>query len=162
MNISLSDRDFQNARAEGAAGSASGVVTTDFLRRPTSWHRDVVDTLCRYLELPGGWDGYDGRPLRYETGMFALRVLNVMLAPSTPSPHVVPVADGGVQLEWHQNQMDIELFIASPYECELTVHDLSTGRTTVSPITSDFAALNTALKELVNYNRHLGPTANAG
>jgi hypothetical protein len=161
MNVAFSDRDFQNA-AQNETGSSSGVTSVDFLRRTNSWHQDIVDTLCRYLALPPNWDSYGGKPLRHDAGMFTLQVLNSVLGPSIPAPHIVPIPDGGVQVEWHQNQLDIELYIAAPYVCELTVNDLESGETKVFVLTSDFHHLNLALRNLVNYNRHLGPKAHAG
>jgi hypothetical protein len=161
-NIAFSDRDYQNATPVGPAGDdKTGVTAVDFLKRSKSWQSEILDTVCRYLRLPQGWDGYSGKPLRHETGMFALEVLNGMLGPSIPNPHIVPVGDGGVQIEWHENQFDIELYIAAPYDCELTVHDVCSGETQVTPLTSDFGPLATAVKNLVDYNRNLGPITNA-
>ncbi len=77
-------------------------------------------------------------------------------------PHLVPIADGGVQAEWHQNGFDIELYISAPYECELLVVDHISGETRVTPLTTDFSPLNRALRELVNYNRQYGARADAG
>lgn len=162
MNVAFSNRDFQNAAQSESGPGSSGVTSADFLRRGNSWHQDIVDTLCRYLALPPGWDGYGGKPLRHDTGMFTLQVLNSTLGPSIPAPHIVPAPDGGVQVEWHQNQMDIELYIAAPYDCELMVHDLRSGEMKVFSLTSDFRNLNSALRDLVDYNRHLAPIAHAG
>ena len=51
--------------------------------------------------------------------MFVLSVLNDVMRTRTPIPQVVPSAGGGVQLEWHQKGIDLELHIAGPYQCEL-------------------------------------------
>jgi hypothetical protein len=161
VNVALSDRDFQSPISTDLGANTSAVTSVDFLRRGKSWHQEIVDTLCRYLTLPAGWDSYNGKPLRHDTGMFALQVLNAVLGPSIPAPHIVPGSDGGVQIEWHQNQLDIELYIAAPYDCELMVHDLNTGETKEYSLTSDFRALSFALRDLIDYNRHLGPVAHA-
>jgi hypothetical protein len=31
------------------------------------------------------------------------------MEPATPAPSVVPLADGGLQLEWHRKQQDLEV-----------------------------------------------------
>ena len=88
--------------------------------------------------------------------------MNGMMGPAIPSPYLVPVADGGIQIEWHQNRFDIELYIAAPYECELSVHDHISNEIKTFQLTSDFSPLKDALQELVNFNRGIGDVANAG
>jgi hypothetical protein len=144
-------------------GATSSTVTVLDSRRPNpSWQNDIVHTLCRLLELPNGWDSYNGRPLRHDTGMFTLQLLNSVLLASTPAPYIVPIADGGVQAEWHQNQLDIELYVSAPYACELTVIDHMQNTTETVPLTTNFDRLSLALRTLVHYNRHLQPVAHAG
>ena len=36
-------------------------------------------------------------------------LLRLVMQPNSPSPSVVPLADGGVQLEWHRNKQDLEI-----------------------------------------------------
>ncbi len=99
MTISLSERDFvPSAASEAAPSSSTNVTAVDFRRRNETWHPEVVETLCRYVRLPVGWDGYNGKPLRHDTFGFALQLLNQHLGPSIPTPSIVPVADGGVQI----------------------------------------------------------------
>jgi len=101
--------------------------------------------------------------LRLDTGMFALQVLNSIMSESIPVPSIVPVGSGGVQFEWHQNGLDIELFIAAPYECELSVYDHTTGAPQETfPLTSDFALLDKHVRRLVDFNRHLYNQVHAG
>lgn len=140
--------------------SAAGIVHDTRSRKP-AWEKEVVSALCRFLELPEGWDSYGGKPLRHDTGMFALQVLSDVMSESVPSPFVVPVSTGGVQFEWHQNDLDIELYIAAPYDSELSVHDLTSGEREVIRLTADFGALIRHLQRLINFNRPL-PRAHAG
>lgn len=162
MTLHFSDQEFQSAAPADIGSSTSSVASLDLRRPKPSWQNEIVSTLCRYLELPEGWDTYGGKPLRHETGMFALQVLNGMMGPSIPSPQIVPVGDGGLQVEWHQNGLDIELYIAAPYDCELLVHDHYSEESKVTPLTSDFTSFSAALAILVDYNRHLSPIAHAG
>jgi hypothetical protein len=62
---------------------------------------------------------YRAPHIGFDTGMFALIVLNDVMRTHTPIPQVVPSGTGGVQLEWHQKGIDLELYIAAPYQCEL-------------------------------------------
>jgi hypothetical protein len=151
----LSDRDMRPQFEPEMGESASAAVVNLNSRRGTpAWEREIVSTLCRYLELPTGWDSYGGRPLRYDTGMFALQVLSSIMTESIPLPSVVPVGCGGVQFEWHQNGLDVELYIAAPYDCELSVYDhLTDGPQQVIPITDDFAVLIEFIRQLADFNR---------
>jgi hypothetical protein len=158
----MREADFSPPPVADIGATSSTVTPLDSRRRNPPWQNDVVNSLCRFLELPNGWDSYNGRPLRHDTGMFTLQLLNSVLLASTPTPHVVPIADGGVQVEWHQNRLDIELYISAPYACELTVIDHLQNTAESIPLTTNFDRLSLALKTLVDYNRHLQPVAHAG
>lgn len=111
-------------------------------------HAAVLPKVCEYLTLAPGWDGYQGRPLKHETGLFALKILNDIMGPRTPVPHVVPVGNGGVQLEWHLPDCDLELYVAAPYDCELTFTDNETGDSESISLSTDFAVLRTYVARL--------------
>jgi hypothetical protein len=159
---SMRETDFSLAPAPDIGATSSNVTPLDARRRNPPWQNSVVNTLCRFLELPVGWDSYNGRPLRHDTGMFTLQLLNSVLLASTPAPHIVPIANGGVQAEWHQNHLDVELYISAPYACELTVIDHLQNTSETVSLTTNFDRLSAALKTLVDYNRHLQPVAHAG
>lgn len=161
MTVHFSDQDFQSTGLLNGGETSANVSAFDLRRRKPSWQDDMVSTLCRFVELPHGWDSYSGKPLRHDTGMFVLQLMNGMMGPSIPSPYLVPVSNGGVQIEWHQNGFDIELYVAAPYDCELTVHDHDSGTTRTYQLSSDFGALKDALRQLVNYNRNLDHAVNA-
>jgi hypothetical protein len=88
------------------------------------WEVEVVRALVRLAGLPAGWDSYNAPPLRRDAGHFALEILQGVMHPRTPPPQVVPSAAGGVQLEWHEKGIDLELHITAPYQWELWFHDL--------------------------------------
>jgi hypothetical protein len=87
------------------------------------WQIEVQGRLLKYVKMKKGWDSYGALPVGWDTGMFALFVLNDVMRTRTPIPQVVPSAAGGVQLEWHQKGIDLELHIAAPYQCELWFQD---------------------------------------
>lgn len=160
--ISMREAEFSPPPVADIGATSNTVTSLDSRRRNAPWQNDVVNSLCRFLELPNGWDSYNGRPLRHDTGMFTLQLLNSVLVAPTPTPQLVPVADGGVQAEWHQNQLDVELYISAPYACELTIIDHTTNTVETILLTTNFDRLSAALKTLVDYNRHIIPVANAG
>jgi hypothetical protein len=87
------------------------------------WQMEVQDRLLSYAKLPHGWDTYGAKPIGWDTGLFALSILNDFMRPRTPIPQVVPSPAGGVQLEWHMKGIDLELHITGPYQCEVWFKD---------------------------------------
>jgi hypothetical protein len=87
------------------------------------WQSEVQQRLLTYAKLPHGWDTYNAPAIGWDAGLFALSVLNDFMRPRTPVPQVVPSTAGGVQLEWHQKGVDLELHITGPYRCELWFKD---------------------------------------
>ena len=87
------------------------------------WQIEVQRHLLHYAKMQEGWDSYGTPPVGWDTGMFALSVLNDVMRTRTPIPQVVPSAAGGVQLEWHEKGIDLELHVAGPYRCELWFQD---------------------------------------
>jgi hypothetical protein len=79
-----------------------------------------LEEFSRYSE---GWDSYDGLPLRIDTGNYALTILKSIMRAQTPMPQVVPTSSGGVQFEWHEKDIDLEMHITGPYECEVWFYD---------------------------------------
>jgi hypothetical protein len=114
------------------------------------WQIEVLKPLIRYSELRQGWDSYSGLPLRLDTGFFALLVLNAVMRPRTPIPQVVPSPVGGVQLEWHEKGIDLELHVAAPYECELWFEDHQTGERLSTELSTDLSPLARRIDELTS------------
>lgn len=112
------------------------------------WQIEVQKKLFEFVNLKKGWDSYDAPSLRRDAGFFALEVLNNVMRPRTPPPQVVPSGVGGVQFEWHQCDMDIELHVTAPYHCEFWCEDRRTGEQISEELTTDFSLPRQALNEL--------------
>lgn len=87
-------------------GAESGATTPGYVQ--------TAKKLVELLELPGGWNSYNAKPITRENVSFALSLLAEVMRKNTPMPHVVPKVRGGVRLEWHRQGMDIEIDIDSP------------------------------------------------
>lgn len=116
------------------------------------WEVEVQKHLLNYAKLPAGWDTYNSPAISWEAGLFALSVLNDFMRPRTPIPQVVPSSSGGVQLEWHQKGIDLELHIAGPYQCEFWFQDhQSPNDQPISlDLTDDFSALRRPIELLTS------------
>jgi hypothetical protein len=142
------------ARAKGMplAGSqrhygGGTVIGMDFLVA-RDWTQTVQRRLLRLLKLPVGWDGYRAKKVSPTVAAFAWNVLESVMRPGTPAPSVVPVAGGGIQLEWHEGGVDIELFISKPMKAELYVAFEDDRPPVERDLGADFSELSKALEAL--------------
>lgn len=114
----------------------------------SAWEEEISAKLAKLRQFPIGWDGYNSPPMRYDVGVFALTVLKSVMQPQTPLPQVVPSAAGGVQFEWHQKGIDLEVNFVAPYECELWLEDHQTGVCIAKMLTNDFSEFKAAIELL--------------
>lgn len=76
---------------------------------PPQWLVNVVERTQQLLALPGGWDTYGSERVTYDRASEAL-VFLLNLPPEFASrAAIMPLSTGGVQLEWHQGNRDLEL-----------------------------------------------------
>jgi hypothetical protein len=126
---------------EGSFRGETGVTTTGKRRReaPAPRYSRFWEEYCSRLDrkldaeirplldeltlLPAGWDSYRAPPVRSDVPAYAISVLNAIMKLQTPLPQVVPSSVGGLQLEWHENKIDLELHITAPHECEVWLRD---------------------------------------
>jgi hypothetical protein len=67
-----------------------------------------VERLGQYLSYSENWNGYGEKAI---TGQAVARTVNLLtqLAMEGPEPVVVPMSDGGIQIEWHCGGTEIEI-----------------------------------------------------
>lgn len=78
------------------------------------WENFIADRIVDLMKLPTGWDGYGGRALTRGAAFIAMNILASFCKSTTPMPSLVPMANGGVQIEWHFGAIDLEIAINSP------------------------------------------------
>ncbi|TXN05925.1 hypothetical protein FV242_01775 [Methylobacterium sp. WL64] len=112
------------------------------------WPQEALAKITSYIERRANWDSYGSQPLRHDTGMFALQVLMAVMQPRTPMPSIVPSASG-VQFEWHENGIDLELHVTGPYQWEIWFEDHTGQYPSLSEeLTSNFASAREAVSIL--------------
>ncbi len=79
------------------------------------------------MRLPLGWDGHDGRPVDFDVADFAVQFLLQTLEPNGPAPLVVPTSYGGLQLEWHEQEIDLEIEVEAPNRIFVSFEDRESG-----------------------------------
>jgi hypothetical protein len=105
----------------------SGPTTIAARKAPSTTRGYVrtVKTLIELLELPGGWNSYNAKPIRKENVTFAVDLLSRLMHENTPEPDVVPKVRGGVQLEWHTGGVNLEISIDSPNNVKFFAEDIA-------------------------------------
>lgn len=80
-------------------------------RKPPLVEVEAIRQAAGLLQLLRDWDSYGARPISQESLKEALAFLleAAAIIPNLASPAVVPTAPGGIQLEWHQGGVDIEV-----------------------------------------------------
>jgi hypothetical protein len=107
-----------------------------------TWAKAVRDRLNHICALPAGWDGYRGRPTRFDVAQFAVQLLRRVCKPHTPAPDIVPLPSGGLQIEWHAPNATIELTIRAPLQVEAWVADPQAQDEEIEfPLTNDFTPI---------------------
>jgi hypothetical protein len=64
------------------------------------WTAEALTRLIQLQALPTNWDSYGGLPLSDRHARLAWRFLEKVMRDGLPLPDFVPLADGGLQLEW--------------------------------------------------------------
>ncbi len=114
----------------------------------SSWRKAAFDDVLRISKLPQNWDGYGASQVSSHAITKALRLIHWLVERQAPRPHVVPTTAGGIQIEWHQNQVDAEIDIAADGIAEIDVADLTSGEEWSKPLEADAEALRQALELL--------------
>lgn len=64
--------------------------------------------------LADGWNSHGAMAIRNENLAAAVQVLLSCLPEGASLPQVVPTTRGGLQLEWHTEDAEVEIYITSP------------------------------------------------
>ena len=114
------------------------------------WHGEVIGKLNELTALPRGWDGYGGRPVRFDCANFALRMLEAIAPVDAPAPQIVPGSTGDLQLEWHLPNEDIELHVRGPNKVTAWQANVATGPGGQElQLTNDFAQIATWIRAMM-------------
>jgi len=88
----------------------------------TSYNRSVIkDRLDALTRLASGWDGYQGAPVREENAKLLMDMLDV-IKDDDCLISIVPSSDGGVQIEWHDRKLSIEIFILTEFDIRIDLY----------------------------------------
>jgi hypothetical protein len=83
-----------------------------------------------------------------DLGVAAIFLLARTMRDDTPVPIIVPTNRGGVQLEWHKHDIDLEVEVLSPTRFDVSYRDDRDGKDWDGELTTDLRPLRDALEEL--------------
>lgn len=112
--------------------------------RVGAWVREATERFDYLLSLSPGWDGHEAVPVKNEHVLAAGKFLSTVMAPETAAPAIVPTADGGIQIEWHQGGVDVEVLFSDCDDDALYVHDLASRKEWEGPAVEGFSEFELA------------------
>ena len=118
-----------------------------YLAEP-EWQKPFAAQLEEISALGEGWDGFKAGPIRRDVIKFAMHILNEIMRPTAPPPHVTPMSHEGLMLEWHQNDIDLEIEIARPGKIWVSFQDAREDIEKENAISSDLQMLIAPITEL--------------
>jgi hypothetical protein len=125
----------------------------------TGWKGAVRDRLEQLIRLEEGWDGYTGFPVSFVNANFAFHMLESICRHDTPPPQIVPGASGDLQIEWHTDAGDIELWVHGPNDV-LAWREISKTRECEElNLTTDFSAVSDWVKQITEPGIAIAATA---
>ena len=74
---------------------------------------EVDETLAELVALPEGWDGHGGLPVQPALAEQARRFMVAIRECTQIVPDIVPLPDGGLQLEWYVSTHEVEVAFPS-------------------------------------------------
>jgi hypothetical protein len=79
-----------------------------FEEEPPTWFWRLVADANALLRLPQGWNSHNAAPVPPDAAATALDIVVRALLTGAPYPHITPLSSGGLQIEWHEPQFEIE------------------------------------------------------
>lgn len=135
--------------------SSGGLTTSAFsVNRFPSWLLSTFDRIRELVVLPTGWDGHDGRPVDIDVAAFAIQFLLQTLEPDGPAPQVVPLSYGGIQLEWHEQGIDLEVEVEAPNRIFVSFEDQISGEEFERGFSTDYTEVSRIMGILASRQRH--------
>lgn len=113
------------------------------------WLNQTVPELVRLLWLPQDWNSDNPEQISPKAIEKILALLLIILEPDSTPPVVVPTTRGGVQVEWHQNEVDLEIEATSSGKLEFFFSGLAGDKE--GPVGDDPATLK-------QYTHYLKPS----
>lgn len=121
------------AGSETSGSPGPQVFTIRLEERAADWLRPAIDRISNLTALARSWDSYGAPPVEADCALHAVQFLLSTAYSSVPPPTIVPLTDGGIQLEWHRGGIDFEIAF-SDLEPGVYVADRDAGEEVELPL----------------------------
>lgn len=104
-----------------------GVLLVGYQDNEPDW---LWRTLARFkplFALEPNWDSYGAAAIDPKVAVRGLNFLGRVLRRESPAPNVVPTPDGGVQFEWRQSGVELEMAFGPGDLTEIAFGDIASG-----------------------------------
>lgn len=115
-----------------------------------AWKVKVQAKLAELSRLQPGWDSYGAREPQVEYLNAAMTLLSEVMLEDTPVPWIVPTPDGRVQIEWHEQDIDLEIELVDSSSFSIGFEDFSKGLDEEFLVFSDLTKLASVLQTLTS------------
>lgn len=96
-------------------------IAIEFEGTEPDWLVSWMERLSRLLNLPEGWDSYEASRIKPSAIIGAINfLLPAVQDLSIPVPDAIPHRSGGVQLEWHVGETDLEVLALSEHQYRIS------------------------------------------
>lgn len=116
-------------REAGGSGAKFPVTSPVQVGDVAEWRRHLNVRLGNLRALSDGWNGVGSLAPSSETISLAVNMVETALSQTRRpiAPFVVPLADGGLQFEWHRRSADLEIAFYGTGEVSALFEDELTG-----------------------------------
>ncbi|WP_368507901.1 hypothetical protein [Bradyrhizobium lupini] len=93
----------------------------------SKWARAAVDRLMALAPLRDNWDQRGSAAVRADVLSFAWHALAQIMPEDGLPPNIVPLGNGGIQLEWSSDSAELEVEIARPFQISALLVEAGNG-----------------------------------
>lgn len=126
------------------------------------WTRNARERVRALANLELGWDGKNASPIRDAARGQVFGIIDALTKLGMPAPHIVPIPNGGIQLEWRNNVGEFEIevspegavgFLVVDSEGEMLAGDVpdTNNAAALTPVTSWFLDGKERVCDLIPY-----------
>ena len=127
----------------------NGELQVDF-EKPVNWSWVIRKIANEFPKLREGWDSYYGKPISKKTIKFTLETIARTFTENTPEPsNVVPGANGGIQIEWHMKDRDLEVEFTPDNRVIILLELYNDDKEIELDLTEDISQLRSIISNLI-------------
>jgi hypothetical protein len=102
------------------------IVRITVFEEPLGWFWRLVENAKVLLALPPGWNSHAAAAVPARSIVTLLNMLEG-LTDATPFPSITPLSSGGIQVEWHESDIEVEAVIDETGEASIWYDDSRAG-----------------------------------